>query len=101
MNQVSTIRFATTRRDFSSLLNLRVNEYFKDNALSKHANLEMIIKTVFMFSLYFVPYALLMSGIISSGWLAVVCVVLMSLGLAGIGLAVMHDANHGAYSKKN
>jgi linoleoyl-CoA desaturase len=25
----------------------------------------------------------------------------MSLGLAGIGLSVMHDANHGAYAKKN
>ena len=25
---------------------------------------------------------------------------LMGLGMAGIGLSVMHDANHGAYSKK-
>jgi len=27
-------------------------------------------------------------------------VLVMSFGLAGIGLSVMHDANHGAYSKK-
>src|SRR5690606_40921950 len=26
-------------------------------------------------------------------------VIVMGLGLAGIGLSVMHDANHGAYSK--
>ena len=26
--------------------------------------------------------------------------ILMGLGMAGIGMSVMHDANHGSYSKK-
>lgn len=53
-----------------------------------------------MFSLYFVPYALILGGVVTSSWLLIPMVVIMSFGLAGIGLSVMHDANHGAYSKK-
>jgi linoleoyl-CoA desaturase len=100
MSHVNAITFATTRKDFSTTLNKRVNDYFKTNNISRHANAEMVIKTIFMFSLYFVPYAFIISGAVVNTWslLALVCV--MGLGLAGIGLSVMHDANHGAYSKK-
>src|SRR5690606_2148813 len=80
-------------------LNKRVNEYFKTNGVSRTANNEMVIKTIVMFALYFVPYALMISGLVTGFWLIPLLIV-MSLGLAGIGLAVMHDANHGAYSKK-
>ncbi|MFN8691290.1 MAG: fatty acid desaturase, partial [Cyclobacteriaceae bacterium] len=60
----------------------------------------MVIKTIFMFSLYFIPYFLVLSGLFTSWWaLAALCVV-MGLGVAGIGLSIMHDANHGAYSDK-
>lgn len=94
-----TIRFASTRSDFTSVLNKRVNDYFKNNNISRHANSEMVIKTVFMFMLYFVPYGLILSGVFASGWIILLLVVLMGIGLGGIGLSVMHDANHGAYSK--
>ena len=58
----------------------------------------MVIKTVVMFGLYFIPYALILGGVVTGlGWMFVL-VLVMSLGLAGIGLSVMHDANHGAYS---
>lgn len=60
----------------------------------------MVLKTIFMFLLYFVPYGLILSGLITSSLFLFVLVIVMSIGLAGIGLAVMHDANHGAYSKK-
>lgn len=94
-----TITFSTTQRDFTTTLNKRVNEYFKTNGVSRTANNEMVIKTIVMFALYFVPYALMISGLVTGFWLIPLLIV-MSLGLAGIGLAVMHDANHGAYSKK-
>ena len=101
MQSTKTIAFAATRRDFSSTLNQRVNEYFTRNKISKHANTEMIVKTIFMFLLYFVPYGLIVTGV-ASGTLGLLgAVLIMSLGLAGIGLSVMHDANHGAYAKKN
>lgn len=59
------------------------------------------MKTIFMYTLYFLPYALIVSGVITSPLLLIPMAVIMSLGLAGIGLSVMHDANHGAYSKRN
>lgn len=99
-NEKTAIAFARTNRDFASTLNKRVGEYFKNNNLSKQGNAEMIIKTVVMFSLYFVPYVLILTGVATGTFALVGAVLVMSLGLAGIGLAVMHDANHGAYSRK-
>lgn len=96
----NTIRFSSARADFFTTLNQRVNEYFKTNNISRYANNEMKIKTVAMFAIYFIPYGLMISGVVSNIWaMAGLCVV-MGLGLAGIGLAVMHDANHGGYSNK-
>src|SRR5688572_19331356 len=94
------VRFGRTHKDFASLLNSRVSEYFKTNGISRHANTEMVLKTICMFALYFIPYALIISGVIVSNIWLIAMVVIMSLGLAGIGLSVMHDANHGAYSGK-
>lgn len=61
----------------------------------------MKIKTVFMFALYFTPFILMLTGVVHNplGMLAL-CMV-MGAGLAGIGLSVMHDANHGSYSSKS
>jgi linoleoyl-CoA desaturase len=59
----------------------------------------MKVKTVLLIALYFVPFILMLTGVVS-GFLPVMLMwVLMSFGMAGIGLSVMHDANHGAYSK--
>lgn len=82
-------------------LNKRVNEYFKTKNIAKHGNSEMVIKTIVMFSLYFAPYLLIVTETVTSIWMLIPLVVLMALGVAGIGLSVMHDANHGAYSNKN
>ncbi|NOT74367.1 MAG: acyl-CoA desaturase [Cyclobacteriaceae bacterium] len=101
MSALKTISFAGTQREFAATLNKRVNEYFTRNKLAKHANGEMIVKTVFMFSLYFVPYALIVSGVVTGTLALILSVVVMGLGLSGIGLSIMHDANHSAYSKKD
>jgi linoleoyl-CoA desaturase len=84
--------------DFASTLRKRVHLYFKENGITKYANGAMVAKTVFMFSLFWIPYVCLY--FVSSGWLTVLCYALMGTGMAGIGLSVMHDANHGAYSQK-
>ena len=98
--KASSIRFASARADFFSTLNGRVNEYFKANNISRYANGEMMFKTAFMYALYFVPYGIAISGMVTNTWLLVLLCVIMGIGVAGIGLAVMHDANHGAYSNK-
>jgi linoleoyl-CoA desaturase len=100
MSQKQSLTFSAINREFTQTLNKRVNEYFKTNNISRVGNTEMVIKTVVMFGLYFIPYALILGGVVTGlGWMFVL-VLVMSLGLAGIGLSVMHDANHGAYSNK-
>jgi linoleoyl-CoA desaturase len=101
MQNSKPITFAGTGRDFSTTLNKRVNEYFKNHNIARHGNTEMVVKTFCMFSAYFIPYALIITGVLTGPIAMVVAVLVMSLGLAGIGLSVMHDANHGAYAKKN
>jgi linoleoyl-CoA desaturase len=99
MIKSTALKFASTRRDFVATLNERVNGYFKANNISRHGNKEMVIKTIVMFMLYFVPYALVLTSTVTGVFGLLFLTVLMGLGLAGIGLSVMHDANHGAYSK--
>lgn len=87
------------RPEFFKELHRRVNKYFKDNKISKHANFNMKFKTFFMLSLYFVPLILMLSGFITTLWPMILMWVIMGFGMSGIGLAIMHDANHGSYSK--
>lgn len=86
-------------KEFYSTLRKRVNSYFKEENISKFGNTEMYTKTVFMMSLYLVPYLLMVTGLITNPWIMLSMVVVMGFGVAGVGLTVMHDANHGSYSK--
>jgi len=84
---------------FKKKLNHRVNQYFLDTNSSKKANAKMLVKTIFMIALFLVPYALLYVETFSSSmFLFLGLWALMGLGKAGIGMNVMHDANHGAFS---
>lgn len=94
------IRFSSGRSDFFTTLNQRVNDYFKSNNISRYANAEMKIKTAVMFSLYFIPYFLIITGTVAQPWFMFALCIVMGFGMAGIGLSVMHDANHGGYSNK-
>ncbi|MGE0589469.1 MAG: fatty acid desaturase [Cyclobacteriaceae bacterium] len=100
MKEKAAIRFPIAPRDFVSTLNQRVHKYFKSNQISKHANSEMVIKTFVMFGLYLIPYFLIVTNLVTSAFGLIGLALVMGLGLAGIGLSVMHDANHGAYSSK-
>lgn len=94
------LKFATNQQEFFKTLSQRVNQYFQTNGIERTANSEMVIKTVFMFSLYFVPYFIVMSGATTNVWALWGLCIVMGFGIAGIGLSVMHDANHGSYSTK-
>lgn len=82
--------------DFYKTLSERVSGYFQQKNISKHANLNMVLKTIFMLALYFTPFVF--TFFTESVWLTLVLWFTSGLGMAGIGLSVMHDANHGAYS---
>jgi linoleoyl-CoA desaturase len=82
---------------FFSTLKKRVDTYFKENAISKHDTPGMIVKTIILLSAYLLPFFYLLLAKPSFG-LSLCLWLLMGFALAGIGMSVMHDANHGAYS---
>ncbi len=99
MNTRPILKFSPGNRQFYSELKKRVDNYFKENNLSKNGNFNMYIKTVFMIACYVVPFTLIVTHTFESrlSWWLLSAV--MGMAMAGIGLCVMHDANHGSYSK--
>jgi linoleoyl-CoA desaturase len=93
-----TPRFNSQKQDFFRTLKTRVDEYFTSNNISRHGNYRMLIKTLTLLSIYLVPYFLIVFGVFDSFAMLMVMSVVMGLGMAFIGLSVMHDANHGSYS---
>ena len=87
-----TLFFATLRK--------RVDDYFKASNLDKHSDNKMVFKTIFMLCLYILPFLILIL-FHPAPWAALVLGVVMGFGLSGIGMCVMHDAVHGAYSKSH
>ena len=59
----------------------------------------MVFKTVAMLLIYTIPIVLLNFGVITSPVVTILLYLISGLGIAGIGMGVMHDANHGAYTK--
>ncbi|MFT6747376.1 MAG: linoleoyl-CoA desaturase [Glaciecola sp.] len=85
--------------EFVKAVKSRVNGYFKENNLSKFGNYKMVIKSIFMLSLYLVPYFLIVSVDFKQHWMYILLWAIMGVGMSGIGLSIMHDAIHGSYSK--
>lgn len=94
-----SVRFnETDNLEFFKSVKSRVDNYFSENKISKHADYRMWVKSAFMLALYFTPLVLMLTGVMDSfGW-SILAWSIMGFGMSGIGLAVMHDANHGAYS---
>ncbi len=96
-----SIKFISAEKSkFYSILRKRVEDYFIQNRLSKYGNSKMVIKTIILISVYLVPFLIILfaePAFILSMFLWGI----MGLGVAGIGMSIMHDANHGAYSPNN
>ncbi len=96
----ANVRYANNSyTDFAKDLRKRVNGYFKENNIEKTGNAEMYLKTIFMVLLYTIPFVLVLTNIFHSNSLNFLMFIIMGFGMSGIGLSVMHDANHGSYSK--
>lgn len=102
MTTKNKIKFSSQNKsEFVNELRGKVKEYFEKNNISKHGNASIMVKSLLMISLYFVPYLLMVSGIIYSVPGILACWIIMGVGTAGIGLVLMHDANHGTFSKNS
>jgi len=98
MQLKANLRFTNNEQaEFFSTLRKRVDTYFRDNKISPYANAQMIIKSIVLLSAYFVPFFFIVFVPLPF-WLLVTMWSVMGFALAGVGMSVMHDANHGSYS---
>lgn len=99
---MKTIKFTSEeawQKKFAAAVRSNVNKYFKENGISTKGNFILLTQTVGMLSLYIIPFVLLLT-ISMNVWISILMVVIMGIGMAGIGMCVMHDAVHGSYSSK-
>jgi linoleoyl-CoA desaturase len=94
------VRFSVHKNpEFIKELRQNVNDYFQAKGISRYGNWKLTLKTIFMLSLYILPFILMTTGIITSFAGVLACWVLIGFGKAGVGMGIMHDANHHTYSK--
>ncbi len=93
------VRFSNqSQNTFTKTLRKRVDAYFKDNQIDRYATIGMKVKTIVLLSFYLLPFLALLFFTPSLG-ISLLIWLIMGIAVAGIGMAVMHDANHGAYSR--
>lgn len=97
--QIETLRFIPRERSpFFTTVRSRVEAYFQEKKIAKTANTEMVVKTIVLLGTYLITYGVLVSGAFPV-WVLWVNAAIMGASVAGIGMSIMHDANHGAYSR--
>lgn len=95
--QVNFSRSDSTK--FFKTLNKRVNQYFKEKNILKTGNWKLYTKAIIMFTIFFVPLILILT-VAMPQWVSLLLTVLIGIGMAGVGMNVMHDSNHGSFSSK-
>lgn len=100
VKKLDIVRFAPRNGEgFYDVCKKRVNAYFSENKIDPHANASMVTKTFVILLMYFIPYAVMVSGVFADNLLLFFGTwFLMGLGMVGIGCSIMHDSNHGSYS---
>jgi linoleoyl-CoA desaturase len=96
--EVVRIRFKPkTQGDFATVLKQRVDAYFSERSLSRHANFEVYLKGVLHLVVFFGLYFAILSEEFSK---PVMLVMAMIIGMLHgfIGVNISHDALHNAYS---
>jgi linoleoyl-CoA desaturase len=99
---MKTLKFISNdpkQKQFGIAVRENVNAYFKHRSLSTKGNAAMILKSATMLALYIAPFIVLLT-VSMDVRTALLLVILMGFGEAGIGMSVMHDAAHGALSGK-
>jgi len=84
---------------FHAAVKRRVGAYFEATGRARWGGGAMHAKTGAILGWFAASYAALLLWGGTSAWLAVALTVSVAFATAGIGFSVMHDANHGAYSR--
>jgi linoleoyl-CoA desaturase len=100
MNTITPTFSTKDTLKFFRTLNSRVNNYFKENNIKKTGNWKLHLKTFVMFAIFLTPYFFLLSMDMPF-WAYLILNIVIGVGMAGVGMNVMHDGNHGSYSSKS
>ena len=95
-----TISFSRAdKAKFFRTLNKRVNSYFKENQIKRTGNWKLYSKAIVMFAVFLVPLILILT-VDMPQWIQLLLTVVIGIGMAGVGMNVMHDSNHESFSSK-
>ncbi|WP_090227575.1 fatty acid desaturase family protein [Lutibacter maritimus] len=95
-----TISFSRIdKAKFFRTLNKRVNTYFKENKIERTGNWKLYTKAMIMFGIFLVPLILILT-VSMPHWVLLLLTVVIGIGMAGVGMNVMHDSNHESFSSK-
>ncbi len=86
------------QKEFATTLKQRVDDFFSTNNRSKYGGFGLILKAVLFTAMYLAGYFLILSNQFNI-YIMWAIAAFMGISAAGIGMAYMHDANHGAFSK--
>jgi linoleoyl-CoA desaturase len=99
MEQQKRVKFTNIdKTQFLKTLKQQVDNFFEENHLDKQANVAMVIKTISVLAVYLLPLGLMYIFHLPN-WAVLLGFVVSGFGMAGVGMCVMHDANHGSYSR--
>ena len=85
--------------DFMRVLYARVDTFFVEKHLDKRANGTMLGKTIALFGMYAGIYVLILFSGLENLLVLFLLWALLGFLQSFIGMTIMHDAAHGAYSK--
>ncbi|MGB0925258.1 MAG: fatty acid desaturase family protein [Minisyncoccia bacterium] len=78
-------------------LNKKINAYFEFYQISKKGDWSLYIKAIIMLALWLVPFSV--PFFVPCTFIQIIGLAIISgIGMAGVGMNVMHDAHHGVFS---
>lgn len=91
------ITFLNNPKPFKTLLDERINAYFRDRNIEMRGNALLYSKTIILITALFTVYGIILS-IQPPTWISLILCALLGFIQSTIGFNVMHDAAHGSYS---
>lgn len=86
-------------RAFGSTVRARVQAFFKETGGRTKADARLVPKVLVLMTLFLAPLVVMLL-VPMPAWAALLLVLVMGVGMAGVGMSVMHDGLHGASSTR-
>ncbi len=91
------IQYASREDAFYDAARKKINQYFKENNISKQANTAMYAKSIFLVGLYIGSYCLIVSNQFK-GWSLFFIQIVFHFDMFLMAVGIAHDGSHNSYS---